>query len=411
MSRLPRLLLSWIAFLSCTAAYALGSTAPAKQDVLSAADHPYFERVLQLVHALDEGELRQQLLACKDKPITPSEFSIAHRGAPLGYPEHTLEGYIAAARMGAGVIECDVTFTQDGHLVCRHSQCDLHRTTNILKTPLASQCTQTFRPARAGHPAEAKCCTSDITLAQFRKLCGRRDQVSPAANTVAEYLHELPSPVSAEPVSCGTLMTHAESIALIDQLGASFIPELKAPQVAMPFRGMSQADYANKMLGEYTTAGINSQRVSPQSFVFTDIQHWIAQSPAFADQVVYLDPRGRQVGFRPSLADMQTLRAQGVTTLAPPIPMLLQLDDQGRIQATDYARYAHQAGLKLMTWTFENGAATDPDNWLYRSLPQYVQHESQILEVLHALHTQAGISGIFSDWPATTTYYANCFDL
>ncbi len=34
--------------------------------------------------------------------------------------------------MGAGIVECDVTFTKDHQLVCRHAQNDLHTTTNIL---------------------------------------------------------------------------------------------------------------------------------------------------------------------------------------------------------------------------------------------------------------------------------------
>ena len=39
-------------------------------------------------------------------------------------------------------------FTKDHKLVCRHSQCDLHTTTNILAIPeLAAKCTQPFAPA------------------------------------------------------------------------------------------------------------------------------------------------------------------------------------------------------------------------------------------------------------------------
>ena len=30
-----------------------------------------------------------------------------------------------------GVIECDVSFTSDRELVCRHSNCDLHYTTGM----------------------------------------------------------------------------------------------------------------------------------------------------------------------------------------------------------------------------------------------------------------------------------------
>ncbi len=368
------------------------------------------ERGPQLAAALANDALREQLLACTATPRR-SNFSISHRGAPLGYPEHTREGYIAAAHMGAGVIECDVTFTRDGALVCRHSQCDLHRTSNILQTPLASKCSEPFAPATPAQPASAKCCTSDINLDEYLSLCGRRDVVDTSATTVAAYLTDSGSPVVDEPLSCGTLLTHAESIRLINQLGTMFTPELKSSQVPMPFNGMTQKEYASRMLAEYEAAGIDPKRVLPQSFVYGDILHWIAEHPAYANNVVFLDPRGRQPDFEPSLAGMQALYAAGVRILAPPMPMLLTLDAQGALQASAYARFAREAGLELITWTFEAGDATDPDNWLYMNLPGFMDHESRMLEVLHALHTQVGIKGIFSDWPGTVTYYANCFDL
>ncbi len=58
---------------------------------------PYY-----LVDNMDDGDLKDQLEACSEKPISTSHFSISHRGAPLMFPEHTKQGYIAAARMGAG---------------------------------------------------------------------------------------------------------------------------------------------------------------------------------------------------------------------------------------------------------------------------------------------------------------------
>ncbi len=49
--------------------------------------------------------------------------------------------------MGAGILECDVTFTKDQELVCRHSQCDLQTTTNVLDIPeLAAKCSEKFTP-------------------------------------------------------------------------------------------------------------------------------------------------------------------------------------------------------------------------------------------------------------------------
>ena len=43
--------------------------------------------------------------------------------------------------MGAGIVECDVTFTRDCELLCPHSECDPHATTNIVATDLGQKCT------------------------------------------------------------------------------------------------------------------------------------------------------------------------------------------------------------------------------------------------------------------------------
>lgn len=52
---------------------------------------------------MDDGPLKQKLESCKEEPKSTSSFSISHRGAPLMFPEHSKQGYDAAARMGAGM--------------------------------------------------------------------------------------------------------------------------------------------------------------------------------------------------------------------------------------------------------------------------------------------------------------------
>ena len=59
------------------------------------------------------GAAQGKLPACAEGPFKRTDFSIGHRGAALQFPEHTRESYEAAARMGAGIVECDVTFTKD----------------------------------------------------------------------------------------------------------------------------------------------------------------------------------------------------------------------------------------------------------------------------------------------------------
>jgi glycerophosphoryl diester phosphodiesterase len=370
---------------------------------------PYF-----LVEDMADSPLKRKLASCSEDAMRPSDFSIGHRGAPLQFPEHTRESYVAAARMGAGIIECDVTFTKDRQLVCRHSQCDLHTTTNILAVPaLAAKCRRGFSPydPATQTPASAECCTSDITLAELRTLCGKMDASNPKATTVAEYLGGT-APFRTDLYSaCGTLMTHAESIALIDSLGAKFTPELKAPSVPMPFEGTyTQEQYAQQMIDEYKAAGISPRRVFAQSFRLDDVRYWLAAEPAFGKRAIYLDDRvDTAAGYEAAVASLPALAAEGVRTVAPPMWALVTLDAQQRIAPSRYATAAKAAGLELITWTIErSGLLRTGGGYYYQSVAPAIRRDGDAFVMLDVLARQVGIRGIFSDWPAMTTYYANC---
>ena len=140
---------------------------------VSIGPRPYF-----LINEMDNSnpELKSTLQKCalNIKSFRPSNFVLGHRGAALQFPEHTDRSHDAATRMGAGIVECDINLTKDKQLICRHERCDLHLTTNVLVTPLASKCTQPFRPAIGSLPATAKCCTTDFTLSEIQnQMCGR----------------------------------------------------------------------------------------------------------------------------------------------------------------------------------------------------------------------------------------------
>ena len=377
---------------------------------------PYF-----LVNDMEDGELKRELLKCANRPIRRTNFSIGHRGAALQFPEHTRESYEAAARMGAGIVECDVTFTKDKELVCRHDQCDLHTTTNILAIPeLAAKCTQPFTPATldsAGNvitPATAQCCTSDITLAEFRQLRGKMDASNPRARTVEEYLGGTPNfrtDLYSGPTS-GTLVTHRESIALFKKLGVKMTPELKTPRVTMPFDGFTQAQYAQKMIDEYKAAGVPARNVWAQSFLKDDVLYWIKKEPAFGRQAVYLDDANVPAEL-PSAADLVQYKQQGINIWAPPTYALLTTDGAGNIVPSEYARNAKDAGLDLITWTLErSGILADGDNgFYYQTFDSAIKREGDMMKVLDVLAKDVGILGIFSDWPGTVSYYASCMNL
>lgn len=377
-----------------------------------------------LVADMAPGPLAERLRQCAEGPFNKSEFSIGHRGAPMQFPEHTEESYRAAARMGAGILECDVTFTADRQLVCRHSQCDLHTTTDILTRPeLADKCTQPFTPAdpERGVQASARCCTSDITLAEFKTLCGKMDGHDPDARTAKEYLGGTADWRTDLYATCGTVLSHAESIALFQELGVAMTPELKEASVHMPYGGdYTQARYARHMLDEYRAAGVAPARVFPQSFNLDDIRYFIANEPEFAARAVFLDGRYEQTGFDASAPEqlsptMAELRKEGVTIIAPPMWVLLEASTDGgqpRIVPSAYADAAKAAGLRIITWTLErSGPLADGGGWYYQSIAEAIDSDGDMLEVLHVLAARVGVIGIFSDWPATVTYYANCMGL
>lgn len=370
-----------------------------------------------LVDDMNPSPLKHALQRCANKPMRSSRFSIAHRGAPLQFPEHTKESYTAAARMGAGIQECDVTFTKDMELVCRHSQCDLHTTTDILLRPeLAEKCTQPFQPADPENdiPASARCCTSDITLEEFQSLCGKMDAFDPWASTAEEFVQGTADFRTDLYSQCATLMTHKESIELFRSFGSQFTPELKAPEVDMPFNGVfSQEDYAQKLVDEYREAGIAPWDIFAQSFNLNDVLYWINNTPGIGYNAVYLDDRyDTDPDFAPTLENFLELKRAGVRTVAPPIWVLLSLNDQDQIVPSQYARLAQQADLDIITWTLErSGPLNTGGGWYYQGVNEAINNDGDMYEVLHVLAQDVGVKGVFSDWPSTVTYYANCMNL
>jgi glycerophosphoryl diester phosphodiesterase len=391
-----------------------GRHRPQPSGTVQVGPRPYY-----LVDDMDEGPLKDQLQSCGEQSFRPSQFSIGHRGAALQFPEHTAEAIEAGARMGAGVLECDVTFTKDKHLVCRHSQCDLHTTTNILLVPeLAAKCRAPFVPADpvTGTPASATCCTSDITLADWRKLCGKMDAFNPKATTPAEFVQGTPSFRTDLYATCGTLMTHDEYIELVDKLGRNFTPELKEASVPMPFEGTyTQQQYAQQMIDAYKAHHISPRRVFAQSFNYDDILYWIKNDAAFGKQAVFLDARvDSPGGVDAAIAAMPSVAAAGVRIIAPPMWTLLATDPSNRIVPSAYARAAKAAGLDIITWTLERSgplATRGRTDYYFQSVTPAIDNDGDTYQVLDVLARQVGIRGIFSDWPGTVTYYANCFGL
>lgn len=401
-------------FFAATLALHFCHDAPA--DVLLTESAQLGPRPFYLVDKLGEGPLKRELEACaaRKQVYESSDFSIGHRGAALQFPEHTVESYVAAARMGAGLIECDVAITADGALVCRHAHCDLHRTTNILEVPaLAAKCSVPPDPKSATPYKNVRCCTTDISLQEFKSLTGRMDAANADAANLEDYLNATANwrtDLYATSAS-GTLLTHAESIELFKKLDRKMIPELKGldrPALFPP--GLDQAAYARKMIEEYIDAGVPPEHVWPQSFNYDDVLLWIDEFPEFGKQAVFLD--GRYDQHIPA-GDFLERKADGLNFIAPPMHILLTVDN-GEIVPSDYAKKARSAGLGIISWTAERSGRVReeivPANgaFYYETTVGALATDGDILRQIDVLARDVGILGLFSDWPSTTTFYANC---
>jgi glycerophosphoryl diester phosphodiesterase len=343
-----------------------------------------------------------------------SNFAIGHRGACLQFPEHTLESYKAGAIQGAGIIECDVTFTKDRELVCRHAQCDLHTTTNVVTIPeLNAKCTKPWVPMQGEDPI---CCTSDFTLEEIKMLCAKMDSKFLVNATQPEEYAFGGTPdwrtdlYSTE--SCPEVPTHMEYISLVHEYGGYFTPELKSPDVEMPYEGdYTQEDYAQQMIDEYIAAGIPPEQVWPQSFNPSDVFYWIKETD-YGAQAVVLDENDN---FSDDETDafLDHLVENGVRIVAPPMQRLVDAaPDTGNLMvASHYAMAAKERGLGVITWTLER-AGPGLTGYYYNTTDGIVDlEEGDRFTLLDVLHKEVGILGIFSDWPATATFYANCMGI
>ncbi|EMC98102.1 hypothetical protein BAUCODRAFT_67086 [Baudoinia panamericana UAMH 10762] len=384
---------------------------------------PYY-----LVDNMDAGPLKDKLESCSEGPFSTSDFVVSHRGAPLMFPEHSRQGYVAAARMGASIIECDVSFTSDRELVCRHSNCDLHYTTNILaNATLAAKCTQPFTPynATTRTPASAQCCTSDITLAEFKSLCAEMEASTFNALNVSTTTSPNFGRIGVTPdwrtnmysYSCAEPMSLRDQISLVESYGLNFTAEAKTPVFyPTPFQGnYTQADFAQQIVDTFVDMGIDPSRVWLQSFLPDDIFYWIANDPAFGVQAVYLDERAdlSPTGYDEAVASLPGLAARGVKIIAPSTWQLVTANNAtGQIVPSSYAIAANAAGLEIITWSLErSGPLNTGGGYYYQSVSNLINNDGDEFTLIDVLAHQVNATKIFSDWVGTLTYYANCFGL
>ena len=170
----------------------------------------------------------------------------------------------------------------------------------------------------------------------------------------------------------------------------------------MPYEGhYTQQMFAQQMIDDYIEMGINPEDVWPQSFNIEDAIYWV-QHTDFGEQAILLDEHYNATFEEYSLYLKQVADA-GINIVAPPIFMLVQQDESAAfgLVESEYAKVAKENNLNIITWTLER--ISPYDFWDRR--------DGSVYELLYVLAHNVKIFGIFSDWPAPATFFANCMNL
>ncbi|MDG4786735.1 glycerophosphodiester phosphodiesterase [Micromonospora sp. WMMD1102] len=323
-----------------------------------------------------------------DRPLV-----IAHRGASGYRPEHTLEAYRLAIRMGADFIEPDLVSTRDGALVARHEN-EISGTTDVAAHP-------EFADRRTTKTIDGTAVTGwfteDFTLAELRTLRAR-ERLPQVRVTNTTFDGRFPVPTLQEVVD----LARTESRRLGRTIG--IYPETKHPSYFRSI-GLPLEEPLVRVLRKNGLTG-RKDPVIIQSFETANLRELDRLTDVRLVQL--LDASGRPYDFTVagdprSYADLvkpENLRwidgyADGIGTNKN---LLVPRDANGRLLApTTLVRDAHRAGLVVHAWTFRAENQFLPVDFRIGADPNARGDIVAEYELFYGL----GLDGVFSDHPDT----------
>jgi len=89
------------------------------------------------------------------------------------------------------------------------------------------------------------------------------------------------------------------------------------------------------------------------------------------------------------------------------------LDDDKKTVPSEYAIACQEHNLDIIAWSFERSGwlQVDGGGYYYQYVANRTNNDGDMYDVLDVLAKDVHILGMFSDWPASVTYYANCMGL
>jgi glycerophosphoryl diester phosphodiesterase len=349
----------------------------------------------------------------KSKRDGPSKESsplvIGHRGASGHLPEHTLEAYRLAIKLGADYIEPDLVATKDGVLIARHEP-DITNTTDVADHPeFAGRKTTKIVD---GVPTTGWF-ASDFTLAEIKTLGAKQTR----AGRPTEFDGKFKVPTLQEVIdlakrSSGGFASKRGSRSRDsrgkERLRVGIYPETKHPT----FHQRLGLPLERRLVRALERNGL-SRRNAPvfiQSFEQANLKQLNEMTPVRLVQLVdafdtdangdpiYAPPNDRPYDWTVSgrtdlyshfatnagLAEIRTY-ADGI---GPWKVYIVGTDPAGNIKkTTDLIDRAHAHGLLIHTWTFRDDAF--PSGYAGGPIEEYLRFY------------RLGIDGVFSDFPGT----------
>jgi len=350
-----------------------------------------------------------------------SPLVIGHRGASGYLPDHTLESYELAIKLGADYIEPDLVATKDGHLIARHEP-NITSTTDVASHPeFADRLTTKV----VDGVAETGFFASDFSLAEIKTLRA----VQPLAERPQQFNGRFEIPTLSEVIKLAKRMSkkvgreigvypetkhptyHADLVLpleheLVNVLRKAGWNHRNSPVFIQSF------EQSNLMLLDRLTPVRLVQLVDAND---VDPDGTISYAPPFDrpyDWTVSDDPelQGRFYSFFATDEGLEEIStyADGIGPWKPYIVSsraialnpdgtvadangdgLVNETDRELLPPTDLVERAHDHGLLIHTWTFRNEQRRLASDYGGNPINEYL------------LFYGLGVDGVFSDFPDT----------
>lgn len=309
---------------------------------------------------------------------------IAHRGASGERPEHTLAAYERAIDQGADYIEPDLVVTSDGVLVARHEN-EISETTDVASRP-------EFAGRQRSKTVDGVLVTGwfaeDFTLAELRTLRARERLPGLRPQNVAfDGLWQIPT---LEEV---VRLVRAKESETGRRIG--IYPELKHPGFLLQSEGIDTVDL---LLLELKRLGVEpADPVFIQSFEVSPLRR-LRQRSAF--RLVQLVSVGGGPADESTVTYAEMLSPAGLAEMASYADAVgadMRLVIGGDGKPTSLVADATAAGLEVHAWTLRKENAFLPPSLRGPG----GEAATGCIEGLYALLAGAGVSGVFTDDPAS----------